>query len=146
MQKAGIPVEKGWVLEGKMTIDGAIEATSSLLNHPQRPTAIFCANDEMAMGCMHAVKMAGCRIPEDISILGFDDIRYAEILDPPLTTIRQPAEEIGERAINRLLLEIEDGRSQSAETEIVPHKLIIRQSVAPPAPPKPGSEQKPRTT
>ena len=130
MQKAGISIEQGWFVEGLMSIEGAIKATRSLLNHHHRPTAIFCANDEMAMGCMHEIKSAGLRIPEDISIVGFDDIRYAEILDPPLTTINQPAEEIGERVMYRLLHEIEEGRSVNAEPEIVPHKLIIRRSVA----------------
>jgi len=129
MNKAGIPIKDGWVVEGKLSIEGAIKATRSLLNHHHRPTAIFCANDEMAMGCIHEIKSAGLKIPEDISIIGFDDIRYAEIVDPPLTTIYQPAEEIGERVMYRLLHEIEEGRCADAEPEIVPHKLIIRQSV-----------------
>ena len=132
MKNAGIPIEDGWVLEGKLTIDGAIGATRRLLDHHQRPTAIFCANDEMAMGCMHEIKTAGLRIPEDVSVIGVDDVRYAAILDPPLTTIHQPAEEIGERVINRLLLEIEEGRSRRNQPEIVLHNLIIRESTAPP--------------
>ena len=132
MKNAGIPIEDGWVLEGKLTIDGAIGATRQLLDHHQRPTAIFCANDEMAMGCMHEIKTAGLRIPEDVSVIGVDDVRYAAILDPPLTTIHQPAEEIGERVINRLLLEIEEGRSRRNQPEIVLHNLIIRESTAPP--------------
>jgi LacI family repressor for deo operon, udp, cdd, tsx, nupC, and nupG len=132
MHKAGITIRDGWVLEGKMTIDGAISATRGLLDHPHRPTAIFCANDEMAMGCIHAIKAAGLRVPEDLSVVGFDDIRYAQIFDPPLTTVRQPAEEIGRRVMHRLLLEMEEGRSPSAETEIVAHELIIRESAAPP--------------
>jgi len=133
MHKADRAIEDGWVLKGHMTIEGAIDATRALLDHPQRPTAIFCANDEMAMGCISAIKTAGLRVPDDISVVGFDDIRYARILDPPLTTIRQPTEEIGQRVMRRLLLEIEEGRSQAAETEIVSHELIIRQSAAPPA-------------
>ena len=129
MQAAGVPIEQGWVVEGNLTIDGAIKATQSLIQHPRRPTAIFCANDEMAMGCIHEIKSAGLRVPEDISVMGFDDTRYAAILDPPLTTVYQPVEEIGERVIYRLLREIEEGRSRNAEPEIVPHKLIIRHSV-----------------
>jgi LacI family repressor for deo operon, udp, cdd, tsx, nupC, and nupG len=132
MQEAGLPIESGWVLEGKLTIEGAISATRRLLKHRQRPTAIFCANDEMAMGCMHELRRAGLRIPADMSVVGFDDTRYAEIQSPPLTTVRQPAEEIGERVIHRLLREIEEGKSHGPEAEIVPHRLIIRQSAAPP--------------
>jgi LacI family repressor for deo operon, udp, cdd, tsx, nupC, and nupG len=132
MQEAGLPIESGWVLEGKLTIEGAISATHRLLKHRPRPTAIFCANDEMAMGCMHELRRAGLRIPADMSVVGFDDTRYAEIQSPPLTTVRQPAEEIGERVIHRLLREIEQGKSQGPEAEIVSHRLIIRQSAAPP--------------
>jgi len=138
MRKANLPIEDGWVQEGNMTIEGAIEATRRLLHHPARPTAIFCANDEMAMGCMHAIKAAGLSIPEDMSVIGFDDVRYAAILDPPLTTIRQPAEEIGQRVMHRLFSEIEEGRSPSANTEIVHHELIVRQSVAAPSPADPA--------
>lgn len=132
MHKAGLPIESGWVAEGKLTLDGAIRATRGLLSHPHRPTAIFCANDEMAMGCMHEVRAAGLRIPADISIIGFDDTRYAAVTEPPLTTIYQPAEEIGERVMYRLLQEIGHGRGAGPATEIVPHRLIVRQSVAPP--------------
>jgi LacI family repressor for deo operon, udp, cdd, tsx, nupC, and nupG len=133
MQAAGIPIEPGWVVEGDLAIGSAIEATRSLLRHQQRPTAIFCANDEMAMGCIHEIKSAGLRVPDDLSVMGFDNTRYAEILDPPLTTVHQPAEEIGERVMYRLLREIGEGRSRNAEPEIVPHKLVIRQSVAAPS-------------
>jgi len=117
---------------GERTIPGAIGATRRLLDHPRRPSAIFCANDEMAIGCMHAVKAAGLEVPQDLSIAGFDDIRYAAIIDPPLTTVRQPAREIGERVIYLLLCEIEGGHGRKAKAEIVPHELVIRQSVAPP--------------
>jgi len=89
-----------------------------------------CATDEMAIGCIHAVKTAGLSVPDDISIMGFDDIRYAEVTDPPLTTISQPGEEIGERVMYRLCRRIEEGSIGNNEPEIVPHKLLIRQSVA----------------
>jgi LacI family repressor for deo operon, udp, cdd, tsx, nupC, and nupG len=132
MAEAGKVVEDGWVADGELTLSGAIRATRRLLGHPRRPTAIFCANDEMAMGCYHAVKLAGLAIPRDISVVGFDDIRYAGVLDPPLTTVRQPADEIGKRVMRRLLTEIEQGRGRSPGTEIVPHRLIVRGSAAAP--------------
>ena len=81
---------------------------------------------------MHEVKAAGFRIPDDISVIGFDDIIYAEVSDPPLTTIAQPAEVIGERVMYRLVKNIEEGQPQGGEPEIVPHELVIRQSVAAP--------------
>ena len=133
MQKANLPIEDGWVAEGQLSIDGARAATRKLLEHAQRPTAIFCATDEMAIGCLHEIKAAGLAVPADISIMGFDDIRYAEVTDPPLTTIGQPAEEIGERVMYRLCRRIEEGRSNgNNEPEIVPHKLVVRQSVGKP--------------
>ena len=133
MNQARLAIEEGWVVEGELSIEGAIRATRKLLNHQHRPSAIFCANDEMAIGCLHAVKSAGLRVPGDISVIGFDDIRYAEVTDPPLTTIGQPAEEIGERVMYRLCREIEDGHNGETTPEIVPHELIVRQSVAGPA-------------
>ncbi len=134
MRDAGLEIEDGWVIEGDMNLDGAMRATATLLDHRSRPTAVFCANDEMAIGCVHAVKAAGLTVPGDISVMGFDDIRYAEVMDPPLTTIAQPTEEIGERAMYRLCREIEDApQAPDDAPEIVPHKLIVRQSVAAPA-------------
>jgi LacI family repressor for deo operon, udp, cdd, tsx, nupC, and nupG len=87
----------------------------------------------MAIGCLHEIKSAGLRVPRDISIVGFDDIRYAEVTDPPLTTISQPAEEIGERVMYQLCRHIETGKGASGSPEIVPYKLVIRRSVAKPA-------------
>ena len=132
MREAGKIIDNGWVVEGGLTLDGAIDATDKLLAHANPPTAIFCANDEMAMGCLHAVKEAGLDVPGDISVIGFDDNRYARVMDPPLTTVAQPAEIIGQRVMERLLKEIENGRSKDAEPEIVPHELVIRASSAPP--------------
>ncbi|MEJ2382906.1 MAG: LacI family DNA-binding transcriptional regulator [Xanthomonadales bacterium] len=133
MDAAALPVHPDWIVEGQLSIEGAIAATSRLLELPERPTAIFCANDEMAMGCMHALKTAGLAVPRDVSVVGFDDTRYARITDPPLTTVRQPARLIGERVMERLLLEIGATDADDAGVEILPHELIIRASAAPPS-------------
>jgi LacI family repressor for deo operon, udp, cdd, tsx, nupC, and nupG len=132
MDAAGLPVEPGWLVEGKLSIDGAISATQRLLGLPERPTAVFCANDEMAMGCLHALKGAGLAVPRDLSVVGFDDTRYARITDPPLTTVRQPTRRIGERVMERLLQEIGSERSAQTGVEILPHELVIRASAAAP--------------
>ncbi len=132
MMEARLPVEDGWVVAGQMTLEGARRATRRLLGHSLRPTAIFCANDEMAIGALRELRTAGLAVPGDMSIVGFDDIRYAAVSEPPLTTIRQPAEEIGERAMNRLCRRIEQGNRGIGETEIVPHELVVRASTAPP--------------
>jgi len=129
MKTASLYIDNDWVVEGHLTLAGARNATQNLLGLENRPTAIFCATDEMAIGCIHAVKTAGMSVPDDISIMGFDDIRYAEFTDPPLTTISQPGEEIGERVMYRLCRRIEEGSTGNNDPEIVPHKLVIRQSV-----------------
>lgn len=131
MDAAGIEVIDGWVTDCDQTLEGARQATRKLLSHPERPTAIFCANDEMAMAAIYEVKRSGLRVPEDISVMGFDDIRFAEIMDPPLTTVVQPTEEIGERTMRRLINAV-DGRDIGHEPEIVEHRLIVRDSTAPP--------------
>ena len=131
MKAADLPISKGWIVEGQLTVDGAIHATRMLLNHPDRPTAIFCANDEMALGALHEVRKSGMRVPEDISIVGFDDIRFAEIAYPPLTTVYQPAREIGEKTMYRICRMIDDPDAPR-QSEIVSHKLIVRQSAGPP--------------
>ena len=132
MQEAGLEIADGWIIEGDMTLQGAIGATEHLLACEPRPTAIFCANDEMAIGALHAIRSAGLNVPRDISLVGFDDMRYAAVTDPPLTTIAQPAEEIGERVMYRLCREIDAPNGEQRTPDIVPHRLVIRQSVAAP--------------
>ncbi|MEO0998280.1 MAG: LacI family DNA-binding transcriptional regulator, partial [Pseudomonadota bacterium] len=134
MHNARLTIEDGWVVNGDLMIDGAIRATRSLLSHPHRPTAMFCTTDEMAIGCLHGIKSAGLSVPYDMSLIGFDDTRYAAVADPPLTTISQPAVEIGERVMYRLCREIDRGRQTGGpdnKPELVPHRLIVRESVAP---------------
>ncbi len=88
---------------GAFTMDSGAAAMTRLLARPNRPTAVFCANDEMAIGALKAAHLAGLRVPEDLSIFGFDDITFAAFTDPPLTTIRQPRREFGHAAIAALL-------------------------------------------
>ncbi len=130
MQDANIAVDESWIVHGNLTLVGASEATRDLLSRPDRFSAILCLNDEMAIACISEVKKAGLRVPEDVSVMGFDDIPIGEYLDPPLTTVRQPAEEIGRRAMHRLLLEIKEGTEAEGATEIVDHSIVIRKTVA----------------
>ena len=132
MHKAELTIKNDWVVEGNLSIEGAGKACRHLLKHPDRPTAIFCANDEMAIGCIHEVKNQGLSVPQDISVMGFDDIRYASVMEPALTTIAQPARQIGERVAIRLFKAIKTGNQPNNQPVILPHKLIIRESVAAP--------------
>jgi LacI family repressor for deo operon, udp, cdd, tsx, nupC, and nupG len=85
----------------------------------------------MAIGVVHAARQHGMRVPDDLSVIGFDDIRFAQYVDPPLTTIRQPMRELGEATV-RLLLNILRGNVKEAVSVTLPHALIVRSSTAPP--------------
>ncbi|MDJ0710188.1 MAG: LacI family DNA-binding transcriptional regulator [Woeseiaceae bacterium] len=132
MSNAGLQVEAGLIESGGYTIEGARQATQRLLRLDPRPTAIFCGSDEMAIGCIHEIKQAGLSVPGHVSVMGFDDVRYAEVSDPPLTTVRQPTAEIGARIVARLIAALTDAEPISDKTEIIRHELIERGSVARP--------------
>ena len=129
MADAGVGPGDHRIVEGRLTLEGAIEATDQLLSQPRPPTAVFCANDEMALGALHHIRSRGLAVPADISVVGFDDIRYAAIQNPPLTTVAQPRELIGERSMHRVLDAVE-GSDISTTIEIVPHRLVMRESTA----------------
>jgi LacI family transcriptional regulator len=98
----------------------------------QRPTALLCANDLMAIGAIEHCKAAGLRVPHDVSIVGFDDIPVAALLTPRLTTVSQPAVEMGYRAMT-ILLDLIKGGTVDHSDEFLPVNLQIRDSVVPPA-------------
>ena len=119
------------IMNGDFSMESAVVAANRLLGTKDPPTAIFCFSDEMAMGAIETAKRRGLRLPTDLSIVGFDDIRFARCTDPPLTTVAQPMRAIGEGTV-RLLLEILRGRPTPPESVTLPHTLIIRSSTAPP--------------
>ena len=118
-------------MNGDFSIESGVVGAERLLGRKDAPTAIFCFNDEMAMGVIETAKRRGLRVPIDVSIVGFDDIRFARCMDPPLTTIAQPMRAIREGTV-RLLLEILRGRYTPPDSVTLPHTLIIRSSTAPP--------------
>ena len=118
------------VVTGNFSIPSGAQAADILFSQPVPPTAIFCFNDEMAMGVIDVARQRGVRVPYDLSVVGFDDIRFAAYVDPPLTTIAQPMREIGEGSV-RLLLEILSGRTTAPQSVTLPHTLIIRSTTAP---------------
>jgi LacI family repressor for deo operon, udp, cdd, tsx, nupC, and nupG len=120
-----------FVVNGDFSIESGVVGAERLLGSKNPPTAIFCFNDEMAMGAIETAKRRGLRVPVDLSVVGFDDIRFARCMDPPLTTVAQPMRAIGEGTV-QLLLDILRGRSTSPESITLPHTLIIRSSTAPP--------------
>ncbi len=118
------------LLEGDFTIDSGYEATTYLLEEEKKPTAIFAANDLMAIGSLLAIQRKGLKVPDDISIVGFDDIASARYVFPPLTTIRVPMYEIGRVAVESLLILIQD--EGMTGSRILSHELVVRDSSAPP--------------
>jgi LacI family repressor for deo operon, udp, cdd, tsx, nupC, and nupG len=119
------------VVQGDFSIVSGVAMAEQLLLKPESPTAIFCFNDGMAIGVIQAGKRLGRRIPQDLSVVGFDDIQFARYTDPPLTTVAQPMREIGEGTV-RLLLEIVEGNQIAPVSITLPHTLMVRSSTAPP--------------
>lgn len=119
------------VIQGDFSIASGKAAAEQLLSKKRRPTAAFCFNDEMAMGVMDTARRRGLRVPADLSVVGFDDIRFARYLDPPLTTVTQPMREIGEGCV-RLLLEVLSGNTLAPVSITLPHHLTVRSTTAPP--------------
>jgi LacI family repressor for deo operon, udp, cdd, tsx, nupC, and nupG len=119
------------VLNGDFSIASGTVAGARLLSQKQTPSAVFCFNDEMAMGLMEVARDRHLKIPDDLSVVGFDDIRFSRYLDPPLTTITQPMRQIGEGCV-QLLLDVLSGRTLARTSVTLPHQLTIRASTAPP--------------
>jgi LacI family repressor for deo operon, udp, cdd, tsx, nupC, and nupG len=119
------------VVRGGYSHDAGREAMECLLDSGERPTAVFCVNDAAALGAIQGCRRRGLRIPEDISIVGVDDIELAAASDPPLTTVHQNRYEIGASAMRMLIGLLQ--RRQLADTDVVvPVELVVRQSTAPP--------------
>lgn len=103
MGDAGLPVRPEWLFQGDHNLSTGIAAGEHLLAQAELPSAMFCGNDEMAIGLIHRLRLAGIECPRDISVVGFDDIAVAAYFAPPLTTMRQPREDIGRVATNTLI-------------------------------------------
>jgi LacI family transcriptional regulator len=127
LRNAGLPVIDQHIKEGNYTPASGFEAMKELLNQASQPTAVFIASDVVAMGALLAIKAAGLKIPEDIAVIGFDDIPLAEFFDPPLTTIRLPAFGLGWAASERLIRLIR-GEGLDQNEILVESELIIRSS------------------
>ena len=127
----GMDLSPKLTIEAGYTFDSGVHAADNLLSRPDRPTAIFTGNDEMAIGVYTSARNAGLRVPEDLSIVGFDDTPMAARIAPALTTVRLPIREMGQeaaRGLLRLVSETGNKRNESFQPEI-----IIRQSTARPS-------------
>ncbi len=126
LQGRGIAFDPDLVALGDGYVGGGKEAMSRLLALPSPPTAVFCYNDLTAIGAVWAVREAGLQVPDDISLLGFDDIELAAYVYPPLTTVRQPVYELGHQAMEMVLALMVDG--QKATSVMLKGEIVVRQS------------------
>lgn len=130
LRDGGLAYDETLVVRGDYRQEPGLTAMQHLLSKPRRPTAVFCANDASALGALRACRLAGIRVPFDISIVGVDDIDDAVLCDPPLTTVRQPRSDIGRIAMEKLIRAI---RGQRVENSVIlPTELIIRETTARP--------------
>lgn len=132
LQKAGATPRAEWIYSGPFSAETGRLGIAKLLHATERPTAICCANDEIAFGAIHAAQLANVRCPEDISIVGFDDGIWATTCHPALTTIRQPLADMAERAVG-LIVEAATapGRTRRVILDDLPAPMMIRESTRP---------------
>lgn len=130
MRAAGVRLDPSLVLYGNYRFDSGYALANKVVRRSPRPTALICGNDQMAAGAYLALARIGLRVPEDVTVVGYDDEQLAGLLDPPLTTVQLPFYELGRDGASRLL----DSTGPLAPIEYeVPCPLVIRQSGAPPA-------------
>ena len=128
--RAGIAIDPALIRDGGWSMGGGERETAALLSHPQPPTAIFCASDQMAIGCYEAIKGRRLRVPDDISVVGFDDAPAAQLLSPQLSTVRVPHARMGEMAVDYLLARMEGGKAVEALTPRIGCAYVARASIA----------------
>lgn len=133
LESNGLEIDMSLVVSGRMDPDTGSAAMQQILAHPSPPTAIFAMNDMMALGALHACAKAGVRVPDDIAIVGYDDMRFSEFLTPALTTVRAPEIELG-RAAASALLDMIEGKSNQFVYRELETELVIRASCGAAAP------------
>jgi LacI family repressor for deo operon, udp, cdd, tsx, nupC, and nupG len=130
LRSAGLAFDPELVFPGDFTLEAGVKAGQGLVSRNGRPTAVFCTSDEMAIGVVRALRSAGLRVPEDISVAGFDDIEFAAAALPALTTIHQPRRELGQTAAT-VLMDLLQGRPTLKRIRLKT-ELVIRDSVTAP--------------
>lgn len=120
-----------FIAEGAYTYDSGLACGAALLARAERPTAVFCANDEMAVGLLQAARRAGLRVPQDLSVVGFDDFQVASQVSPTLTTLRTPTRDIGRLAALKLFALAEEREAPEIDEESLVMRLVVRESTGP---------------
>ena len=125
LQARGRPIDDALIVRGDFSQAGGYEAMQRLL--PHQPDALFVASDTMAMGAMQAIRGTGLTVPDDIALVSFDDLPQATMVDPPLTTVRQPIQRMGVLAAEMLIDGLENG-AEAPRRAVLPTELVIRGS------------------
>ncbi len=127
-----LPLSEEHSAAGDFTEQSGYDAAKKMMNRPSRPTAIFCSNDSMAIGALSAIRHAGLRVPDDISVCGFDDIPVSQFLNPPLTSVHVPIQELGASGASRLFVRLGSATTWKESHTLVPTSLSIRNSCSKP--------------
>lgn len=127
MQAQGLVVENGWLVESDWQFDGGVAAAQQIVALPARPTAIYVANDYMAWGAIEAIRSVGLRVPEDVAVVGYDNLSFSRVIRPKLTTVSLPAYEMGEQAARQLAQKLQ-GEAVAADEVKICGSLYIRES------------------
>lgn len=127
-----VPVEPDLIMRGGWTVTGGRELAGQLFGRARPPTALFCFNDRMAIGAYDAARMHGLRIPEDVSIVGYDDEDLASYMVPPLSTVVLPHDEMARRAVATLIAERNGAATKTHHRVKIESPLVLRASIAPP--------------
>ncbi len=125
----GLEVNKNYILSSDFTPYCGYHMTNEVLDTMPEVTAIFTYNDQLAVSAYYAIQMRGLKIPDDISIVGYDNIELANLMRPTLTTVEQPTYEIGRSAAELIISRIRDQKKSTHHTVLIPTKLIVRDSV-----------------
>jgi LacI family transcriptional regulator len=128
LRDAGAEQQEGWEIAGDFTETGGYRAAREIAALSSRPTAVFAANDAMAIGALSAFREVGLRVPEDIAVAGFDDIPMARYMSPPLTSVHVEISELGARAMGVLLAAVQEKNRHERQQVVLPTTLVVRQS------------------
>ena len=132
LAEAGLPLREDYVRRGAAdySFKSGFDSARGLMELPDRPTALLCISDMLALGAIASAKEMGLRVPEDVTVVGFDDVEHTTMFHPYVTTVAQPCAEIGRKAME--LLESAIARAPVSRETLLPHRLILRESSAPP--------------
>jgi len=131
MHEAQLPINSDWICHGDFDCEGGYQAMRRLMQCNMPPSAVFACNDLMAMGAIRALQEQGLSVPTDISVIGYDNIAFAAYLNPPLTSISQPKQELGQLAVQSLLERIQQPQLPARTLRLEPD-LVLRSSTAAP--------------